>query len=352
MRLEAAFRGQARACAELGSPLTARLLDGLAGRIRPGSALADRLLGWPGEISGNGASLALRLAGGLHALVRLGRDGLLAAAYGDPALGAEALAEAALGAMARHEAFLLDWIESPPQTNEVRRSAVLIAAARELAARMPLPLVLSELGASAGLNLIWDRYALEIGARLSRPEAPVLVLAPEWRGPLPPEAVPVVAERAGVDLNPLDPVADRLRLLSYIWADQAERIARTEAALDAAARLRPVVARGDAILWLERRLATPRPGRLHLVCHTIAWQYFPAESQARGRALLAEAGARATAEAPLAHLGMEADGAEPGAGVRLTVWPGGREELLGRADFHGRWIDWAAAPSHPPADAL
>jgi hypothetical protein len=163
-----------------------------------------------------------------------------------------------------------------------------------------------------------------------------------------------VTERAGVDLNPLDPVTDRLRLLSYIWPDQTERLARTEAALDAAARLRPPVARGDAIDWLAHRLATPRPGRLHLVCHTVAWQYFPAEAQARGRALLAEAGARATPEAPLAHLGMEADGQEPGAAVNLTLWPGGHSEPLGRADFHGRWLTWSApaAASGSRADPL
>lgn len=350
MKLAEAFHGQARACAGLGSPLTARLLDGLAGRIQPGTALADRLLAWPGDVTGNGSSLALRLASGLHALVRLNRDEALVGAYSGPDTPDAALVAAALAAMARHETFLLEWVESPPQTNEVRRSAVLIAAAHELAARTGLPLALSELGASAGLNLIWDAYALRIGERRWGAAQPVLTLAPDWTGPAPPESRPVVAERAGVDLNPLDPVADRLRLLSYIWADQTDRIARTEAALDTAARLRPQVARGDAIDWLALRLATPRPDRLHLVCHTIAWQYFPVEAQARGRALLAEAGARATPAAPLAHLGMEADGEGPGAGVTLTLWPGGRRERLGRADFHGRWVAWS--PSISAGDAL
>lgn len=340
MTLAEAFRDQARSCATLGSPFTARLLDGLAGAIRPGTALTDRLLGWDGDVSSAGASLPLRLAGGLHALVRLGRDAELATAYADPAIDAPRLTAVALAAMGRHQAFLLDWIESPPQTNEVRRSAVLIAAAHLLTARHGLPLILSELGASAGLNLLWDRYALEVGGESFGPADPVLTLTPVWTGPLPAPCAPVVAERGGADINPLDPGADRLRLLSYIWADQADRISRTEAALAEAQRLRPQVDRGDAAAWLSRRLAAARPGYLHLVCHTIAWQYFPPETQAKGRALLAEAGARATPEAPLAHLEMEGDGKAPGAGLALTVWPGGVRHALGRADFHGRWVDW------------
>lgn len=144
----------------------------------------------------------MRLAGGLHALVRLGRDPDLSAAYADPAgIDDAALRAAALAAMARHQGFLLDWIESPPQTNEVRRSAVLIAAAHWLTARFGLPMMLSELGASAGLNLLWDRYALHIGADTFGPSVSTLRLSPEWTGPLPPPARPQVASRAGVDLN-------------------------------------------------------------------------------------------------------------------------------------------------------
>ena len=326
--------------------MTARLLYGLADRIQPGRALADKLLAWPGDISGRGASLPLRLAGGLHALVRTGQDAALAAAYANPAsVTDDELTTLALAAMARHEAFLLGWIESPPQTNEVRRSAVLIAAGHLLAERTGLPLVLSELGASAGLNLLWDRYALRIGAETFGPPDPVLTLSPNWYGPLPPRTRPQVADRAGADLNPLDPVADRLRLLSYIWADQTDRLNRTEAALNAATSLRPRVDRADAIDWLETRLAQPRPGQLHLIYHTIAWQYFPPAIQARGAALLAAAGARATPQAPLAHLAMEADGASPGAGLTLTLWPGNLRIANGRADFHGRWIDWSPGPA-------
>ncbi|MFC2969261.1 DUF2332 domain-containing protein [Acidimangrovimonas pyrenivorans] len=343
--LPEAFRLQARACAGLGSPFMARLLPLLADRLHPGTALTDRLFGWPRDLTARGDAVPLRLAGGLHALVLSGQDDALAAAYADWArLSDDALVGAVLEAMARHQAFLLDWLDNAPQTNEVRRAAALIAAGHWLADRFGLPLVLSELGASAGLNLLWDRYALEIDGHRYGPDAPVLTLTPDWDGPLPPQTAPEVTERRGVDLNPLAPGADRLRLLAYLWADQSDRLARTAAALDAAAQRPPPVDRGDAAGWAEARLAEPRPGALHLVYHTIAAQYFPAETRARLAAALQAAGARATPEAPLAHLAMEADEATPGAGLTLQTWPGGRTHALGRVDFHGRWLRWT-----PPA---
>jgi len=176
------------------------------------------------------------------------------------------------------------------------RSAALIVAARWLAGQVGLPIVLSELGASAGLNLIFDPYGLQTpGGRLGPADAKV-VLAPDWRGAPATGAEPRIAARAGVDLAPRDPAADRLRLLSYVWADQPDRPARIAAALDDAAALRPGLAQGNAVDWLqqrlardwlEQRLAQPQPGHLHLVLHTVAWQYFPKAQQARGEALLA-----------------------------------------------------------------
>lgn len=329
-----AFRQQAEACAALGSPLMNRLMTGLAERLEPGDPVADRVLGWQGDPSAKADSVPLRLAGGLHALILTGQDPTLAAAY---ASGIDPTPEA-LAALARHPAFLLDWLTTPPQTNEVRRSAPLIAAAHWLTQRFGLPLILSELGASAGLNLLWDHYALRIGDQSFGPPAAALTLAPDWTGPLPPHTSPTILDRRGTDLKPLDPVTDSLRLLAYLWPDQPDRLARTRAALDLAAQARPRVDRADAADWLEARLATRTPGAMHLVFNTVAWQYFPEATQARARSALAAAGR----EMPLAHLSMEADDQTPGAALTLTLWPGGETISLGRADFHGRWIAWRA----------
>ena len=333
MTLPAALRQQAAACASLGSPFMARLLTLLADRLRPDSPLTHRLFDWPGDIGPNGASVPLRLAGALHALVLTGHP--LAAAYPPHQADDEALWQALDSALRSEAPFLERFLNSPPQTNEVRRSAALIAAGHWLAARHPLPFVFSELGASAGLNLIWDRYALATPQGTLGPADPALTLTPDWSGPLPPPAPITVAERAGCDLNPL---TDPQRLLAYLWPDQPHRRTLTLAALAANP---PTPDRADAIDWLEPRL-TARPGHLHLIWTTIAWQYFPAAAQAKGTALIEAAGSRASAESPLAWLSYEADTISPGAALTLRLWPGDLTIPLGRADFHGRWIDWKA----------
>lgn len=325
---------QARACEAMGSPFTARLLRAVAAALPRAGPLADRLRAWAGT---KDDALPLRLAGALHALARSGDAPALAAAY--PPAEQGDLAAALREALAAHEARLLPWLDSPPQTNEVARSAVLIAAAHLLHARHPLPLRLSELGASAGLNLNFDRYALAIGDVRLGPDDAAVVLRPEWSGPAPAPRPVRVGERRGVDLAPVDAAdpAARARLRAFVWADQAERLAR----LDRALVLPPApVDRGDAAAWLLHRLAAATPGAFHLIYHTVAWQYFPPATQAACTRAIEEAGARATAEAPLAWLAMEGDGQSPSAVLTLRLWPGDRRLDLGRADFHGRWVDW------------
>ena len=336
-----AFRAQARACAGLGSPFMVRLMALAADRLAPGTPVADRILGWPGEAGPSGASVPLRLAGALHALVIDGTDPGLALVYPPAEASDDALWAAVETALLRHEARLLHGLDSPPQTNEVRRSAALLAAATWIAARLPLPVVLSELGASAGLNLVFDRYALRAGGQTLGAEGSPVTLAPDWRGPVPAPRTIAVTQRAGVDLSPLDPreASARLRLLAYLWPDQPQRRRLTEAAM---ALADTVPDRGDAAPWLERRLAERHEGRVHMVFHTVAWQYFPAETQARCSAALEAAGARADAHAPLARIGMEADATPGSAALTVTLWPGGETRELARVDFHGRAVDWRA----------
>jgi len=228
--------------------------------------------------------------------------------------------------------------DGPCRTASTRQPRPLIAAAHWLTQRFGLHLILSELGASAGLNLLWDHYALRIGDHTLGLVEPTLTLTPNWTGPFPPQATPTILDRRGTDLNPLDPVTDSLRLLAYLWPDQPDRLARARAALDLAARARPQIDRADAADWLETRLANSTPSTLHLIFHTVAWQYFPPATQARALAAMKAAGDHS----PIARLSMEADGQSPGAALTLTLWPGGDTIPLGRADFHGRWVDWQA----------
>lgn len=337
-----AFRRQATACEALGSPFTARICRLHAERLVPGSPVADRILGWQGDPSPSADSVPLRLAGSLHALALEGRDAGLKAVYPPADAGEDALWNAIAAAEERHVDFLLDRLGSAPQTNEVRRSGALLSGFLLLGAMFGKPLVLSEVGASAGLNLQWDRYRYDLGGRAFGPADSAVLIAPEWRGAPAPLAEVTVAERAGCDLHPVeaDNPDHRLRMLSYIWADQPDRFERTRHAFEIAAREGLHVDRADAVDWLGGRLAISRPGFVHVVYHTIAWQYLPEALRARGDALIAEAGARATAEAPLARLSLEADGRSDGASLTLQVWPTGEKQEIGRGDFHGRWVEW------------
>ena len=337
--LIAAFQSQSRSCAAMGSPFMARLMTELAA-LWPAMTgpLGDKLAGFDGDLGPRGQSLPLRLAGGLHALVRAGRVPELARAY--PPNDAGDLRQGLLAVLAAQERFLCDWVESPPQTNETGRSAVLIAAAAEVVSHCCLPLHLSELGASAGLNLLFDQYALHIGAESWGAAGSALALRPDWRGAVPRPVMIQMTARRGVDLTPLDPTRDGARMLAYLWPDQPERIARMEAALPLAAKAAPLVDQGDAAEWLEARLAQGWEGACHLVYHTVAHQYFPAATQSRIARAMEVAGARATPLAPLAWVGMEADDRREGAGITLRMWPGDLRLSLGRAGFHGQWVDW------------
>lgn len=340
--IRAAFRSQGKSCALLGSPFMARLMALIGERLDAGSAPGARILSWQGDIGPGGQSVPLRLAGALHALVLEGADPGLAAAYPPHDADDDRLWRAIMDALDRHSDHVMAWLDRPPQTNEVRRAAILLPAIWWLRARAgELPLELSELGASAGLNLSLDRFAIETPAGRAGPRETPVVLRPEWRNPPPPPLPFTVAGRAGVDRHPLDPADpdDALRLLSFLWPDQPDRMALTRGAI-AFASARPET--GDAAPWLAERLRARAPGRLHVVFTTIAWQYFAPATQEACGATLAEAGDRATRDTPLAHVAFEADGRREGAALHVRLWPDRPEpSMLARADFHGRWVDWS-----------
>ncbi|WP_421701633.1 DUF2332 domain-containing protein [Aliiroseovarius sp.] len=339
MSLRAALAEQAMNNEALGSPFTARVLRLLADRIQPGTPLTDRMFAWQGDIGPYGDSLPLRLLGGLHALVLTGETPGLVAAYPPHEVDDVTLAAALDHALAHHQDTLNHWLDNPPQTNEIRRAAALITGGAWLAERFDLPVVMSELGASGGLNLAWDQYALDTPAgRIGPADAPVR-LTPEWRGNPPPTGRLNITDRRGVDLKPMDVRRneDALRLMSYLWADQVDRLERTRAALPL---IGDWVDQGDAAAWLEDRLTGNTSDQLQLIYHTVAWQYFPAETQARCLAAMEAAGDRG----PVARLSMEADDQRgQGAAITVTLWPGRKVIPLGRVDFHGRWVDWRAS---------
>ncbi|MFI6759479.1 DUF2332 domain-containing protein [Micromonospora sp. NPDC050417] len=267
------------------------------------------------------------------------------------------------------------------QTNEARRTAGLRTGfGRAAAYAQGRPLHLVELGTSAGLLLIADRYACRYVGPDGRTEtygpaeaAEALTMTVRLRGPGWPDpaaAELTIADRVGVDLSPIDasdPVAtDWLR--ACIWPEQVERLTRLEAALAEVARVRPRLVAGDMVRTLPALLAEVDPGTVPVVFASMALTYLDRADRRRLATVLAEVGAErdltvVLSEASVAGAELFLDGrpaaaAPPGVigAALLTVvsWRGGRAdvEVLGRTDGHGSWLEWnptryAYAP--PPA---
>lgn len=342
---EAFFR-QGKGCKALGSPFTGRVCTLLGERLDEASAFGSRILNWSGNLRGD--ALALRAAGGLNALARSGKCAELSAVYPPHEVDDETLWSAIHGAIEVHDRFLHDYLDSPPQTNEVARSGSLLGGALHVAAKTGLPLDLYEIGSSAGLNLGFDRYHYTLGERSWGSKDEGVEIVQEWQGPLPPlDAKLAIRHRQGCDQNPLDPSTEetRERLLSYCWPDQSARIARLQAALLSMARSGPRIVKADAADWVEAQFAAPpEPGVTRVLMHSIVWQYLPANVQDRISTVMEKAGAAATADAPVAWLRVEPDDSvphpQPHAEVLLTLWPSGETHVLGHADFHGRFTHW------------
>jgi hypothetical protein len=235
--------------------------------------------------------------------------------------------------------------EQQVQTNEVRRSWVLAPLFLKVAQRTGAEtLDLIELGPSAGLNLVWDRYRCVYEHGLLGPTHAPLTLGGDERGLVPGELLalrPSVRRRIGVDLAPIDVTSDEgARLLTcFVWADQRERIERLGAAIEALRGDPPELVQGDFVERLPELIARRPADGLTVVFQTAALGYVDDEGRTRVQAALDEAGA----QAPLAFVsaGHPACEDEQAWGLRITCWPGGERELVGHADYHGAWLDWA-----------
>jgi len=342
-RVRLHFRRQAEACDTLGSPFTAAVCRALAELLDETTATGRRVLAWPGNMRDD--ALSLRLCGGLHALVLSHADDELAAAYPPHAAHAAGLPNILASAISRNDAALVRALDSAPQTNEIARSAMLLPGFLAIARETDLPLDICEIGSSAGLNLLFDRFSYDFGGKLWGNPASRVRLAPEARGDTAPplDGTLTVSSRAGSDIRPIDVAipAERLRLRSYVWADQVLRLARLDAAISLAEAHPFALEQADAAAFVRRSFASPPAGATRVLFHSIMWQYLPDTTKQAIASTLREAAAMATPKAPIAWLRMEPlDTRASHATLSLTLWPGGETRHLAKCDYHGRWIKW------------
>lgn len=337
-----AFASQAEYCRRLGSPFAAGVCEALAAELDASSTTGRAILEWTGDPSPLADNLPLRAIGALNALARAQLAPYLSALYPpNPMPATSVLTRAVLRALHEHPDLVLAFLRSPPQTNEVGRSAVLIGGFLMIASKTGLPLDVYEIGSSAGLNLRADQYRYRLGdAAWGVPHSP-LFLAPKWEGPPPPvDAALAIRSRLGCDAMPIDlqSAAARERLIAYVWPDQADRIARLEAAIDIALASPVTIDAAEAADWVERRIDLARvAGITRVLFHSVVWSYLSDDSRNRIGAHMNRAGAAAASDAPLAWLRFElADPPE----LRLTLWPSGEEKVLAHAHPHGAWVRW------------
>jgi hypothetical protein len=341
------FRDQAYWCGEFGSRFTCLLLLKAADDLEAGG-MVSRLVGdWP--TSPRVDALSLRLAGALHAAALTGSDAALAAAYpaADANWSMERIWPLALGFMEREEGWVRAFLSSPPQTNETGRATGLASAFMWLAGRAPQPFYMLELGASAGLNMNWDRfgYAYEPWGRTDL--EPVILT--RVSGDLPAWRDIEIASRAACDQNPIDvrDEAERQRLRAYIWADQPERLHRLERAMSVAVQTGAQVAKADAAEWIATQLHGGLKPGLTVVYHSLFLQYPPRDTRRLIVETIERVGEAAMAERQLAWVRLEPERDTAGAVparyvVSVAHWNGqGREErTLAEADPHGRFLTW------------
>jgi hypothetical protein len=331
-----------RECERANAPLYVQIVRGvgqddelkeIASHVKPGQPMANILLA------------------AVHFLLLRGADHPLRRFY--PNLnGGHALADDAFPAfkdfVLTHREEVAELVaKGVTNTNEVGRSSALHAGFRALAVEAGEPLALIEVGPSAGLNLIWDRYRVRYlrGAEehFAGRENAALTIDCELRGgeipPLGP--APKVASRVGLELNPVDLKQAWWRdwLRALVWPDNLARFGRLEKAIDVFLRESVEIRAGNALSLLPDALAEVPEDRPVCVYHTYVTYQFSEEMRESFEHILTMAGLRR----PVWRLSAEGSPERVGeAPLLLGRYHDGVKEVreLGFCHHHGGWLEW------------
>ena len=254
-----------------------------------------------------------------------------------------------------HRADLIELVSTGlVQTNEPQRCTVLLpafATVARLAGGTPLALI--EVGASAGLNLLFERYGYDYGAGRAAGDlgSPIRFTCMLRGGVLPPihTGMPPVAARVGIDLHPIyaaDPQAT-LWLRALVWPEHPARAALLQQALALARREPPPLLAGDALAVLPQAVAEAPAGAALCVFHTATLAHFPPEARERFHALILEL----ARQRDLFWLSSEGSGNSGRRGLYLTIltaFQNGRrmERQLAYSHPHGTWLEWLDSGGH------
>jgi hypothetical protein len=250
------------------------------------------------------------------------------------------------------------------QMNEVAR-CTQIALGIVATAPPGDPVALVDLGTGSGFGLQLDRYRYRVGDATTGQPGAALTLECELRGPgtPPPAALPPIADRAGIDVHPVDAADPAARAWLEACAPPEETaLSRLAAALDVAARCPARIVAGDVVDALPGVLASLDAPRV-VVTDAYLAVFLPPERRAQLAGVLAEQGrARPVTWLsldPLVPLGPAGRDSVQGIGLpeplideyrRSGVFAvlgartfgagAGSARLLARAHPSGRWVEW------------
>ena len=340
------IREQAVHVAKNDSTVTARICLSLLALMESDTDTGRAIASWNGKVLVD--ALPLRVAGGLHHLHLTGADERMNGIYNGQITNQNAVDTVVTAVVRDHDAAMLHWFDSPPQTNEAGRSANFMAGLKWLSARgLPSRFEMNEIGASAGINTMMERYHYDLGGVMAGPQTSLMQIKPEWRGPPPPDAPIEIVSIHGCDQNPID-LSDAdaaVRVKSYVWPDMLQRLARMDAAIALATEKRPDVVQMDAADWVEQQLSAPqKEGVTRVIHHSIVWQYIVEDGQTRIAKAIEAAAARATTQRPLVWMMLETNRATFRHELTVRYWNDGANDgtlhLLANAHAHGAWVEW------------
>ena len=343
VNVDEALEWQAEHSTRANAPCTGRIITGLRAVLKTDTEVARRMNNWPGLALED--AMPLRITGGIHNLYLTGDAPELAAIYSGAITDQEQIDRTVVLLVEQFDARLAPWLDGPPQTNEAGRSASIMGGLLWLSQVLGPRFEMNEIGASAGVNTMMERYFYDLGGTQVGPAASPMRIAPEWRGsPPPPGKVDIVSIR-GCDVHPVDlsNPAQALRLKSYVWADAVERMERIDAAIALSGQKNPDLVQQDAGEFVQEMLAKPQPeGVTRVLYHSVMWQYLPVETRDLIRKAMVAAGERATFDRPLAWVRLETNRQTFAHELKVKYWPDGAREWaqLSKAHPHGAWVEW------------
>ncbi len=335
---------QAETCRSLGSAMYCDLFTDLAADYADGGRTYALLAGR--SLRPVHDAVPLRLAGAIHRVVLQGKDDRLARHY--PSVGGKPgddFTADFIGYMRDHLEDVEAGLATQVQTNEVGRSVVHLMLSHWLTTLGIEQFTLLEIGASAGLNLNFEQFYACFGElRMGDPTSSLRFMG-DWFSNAPdvPRNGATATHKRGCDISPIDVARpdDEVRLLSFVWPDQRQRLERLRIAIAIAKTHRPAVDTASADEWILHQLARPSE-HATLIFHSIVWQYLGTDTQNKLKLAIFNAGKSASSTAPIVWARMEPAG--PVADIQVDVFDGSSSEphhfRLAEIGYHGQNMNW------------